>query len=275
METLATYLPFYRLHEVVDYFVLNVEMVRPKRAIVYIDNVYTQRQLKVVETLLPRGIEYRVGNWRSRGGSWLAILRDHYEFGGDLLVVDSDNVLAESFMNVHRCLSKYFIYSILDLPSGDMSNSAFVKRSRKTHEGCEHYLYPVYARGLSALFRRGPVFFIGPKQAVYLRSPVDRRVLERVDRAFERVPPVLRQYISDETVLGVVAYFCGVEEVPWTFASLHYAHGSTPGSPVRHVDALARYKFAKALHEEFRRVETLKFALKYLLAFYKNAIFMR
>jgi len=37
---LATYMPFYRIHEVLEYFTRNVELIKPGRAIVYVDNVF-------------------------------------------------------------------------------------------------------------------------------------------------------------------------------------------------------------------------------------------
>jgi hypothetical protein len=46
---LATYLPFYRLHEVTQYFMKNVEILQPKHVIVYVDNVYNEGQNEIIE----------------------------------------------------------------------------------------------------------------------------------------------------------------------------------------------------------------------------------
>ncbi|MEM4898120.1 MAG: hypothetical protein QXT13_10870 [Pyrobaculum sp.] len=43
MEALVTYIPFYRIHEVFNYFLANAQIIKPKRKIVYVDNVYTDR----------------------------------------------------------------------------------------------------------------------------------------------------------------------------------------------------------------------------------------
>jgi hypothetical protein len=49
---LATYLPFYRLHEVTQYFMKNVEILQPKHVIVYVDNVYNEGQNEIIEKKL-------------------------------------------------------------------------------------------------------------------------------------------------------------------------------------------------------------------------------
>lgn len=61
MVVLATYLPFYRIHEIAEYFVKNVEVVRPKTAVVYVDNVYRERQKEILAEVLPNGVEVKVG----------------------------------------------------------------------------------------------------------------------------------------------------------------------------------------------------------------------
>jgi len=48
---LVTYLPFYRLHEVLQYFVKNIEILQPKHNIVYVDNVYNERQNEIIKKL--------------------------------------------------------------------------------------------------------------------------------------------------------------------------------------------------------------------------------
>ncbi|MGC8974512.1 MAG: hypothetical protein ACP5KY_10005, partial [Thermoproteus sp.] len=89
---LATYLPFYRLHEIELYFLRNVEALRPKAAVVYLDNVYREEQRKIVERIAPPGVEIKTGNWRNRNDTWLYMLRDFETYTGDWLDVDSDNV---------------------------------------------------------------------------------------------------------------------------------------------------------------------------------------
>lgn len=93
MVTLVTYLPFYRIHEINEYFMRNVEILKPRDAIVYIDNVYREKQKEIISKVVPNEIEVRVGNWRNRNNTWLSMLRDFQNLGGEVMVVDSDNVV--------------------------------------------------------------------------------------------------------------------------------------------------------------------------------------
>lgn len=127
---------------------------------------------------------------------------------------------------------------------------------------------------LGGVIRKGPTFFIGPKQAVYIKTPIDKNVVEKVERAFSQVNPALRQIIADETVLGVIAYYSGLREVPWAVASNHYHHGSILPRVVKSHIALAHYQFAKALRREFNTREVFLYEIKYLVAYYKNALAM-
>lgn len=91
------------------------------------------------------------------------------------------------------------------------------------------YVYRVYDNSMGGLFRGGSVFFIGPKQVVALMKLPEPEILNKVERALNSVDVWLRGFISDETLLGVIAHLMGIEEVPWTIASHHLHHGSTPG----------------------------------------------
>ncbi|MCG2880686.1 MAG: hypothetical protein L7G96_05120 [Vulcanisaeta sp.] len=87
---MVTYLPFYRIHEVETYFIKNVEVMRPRAAIVYVDNVYHEKQREVLARVLPGNVEVRFGNWRNRNNTWIAMLRDFHTLGDEVVVVDSD-----------------------------------------------------------------------------------------------------------------------------------------------------------------------------------------
>ena len=119
--------------------------------------------------------------------------------------------------------------------------------------------YETYKPGL-----RGNPFFIGPKQIVVLNLMgaeelkghlgIVRGLLDRVERAFNAVNPVLRNYISDETLLGLLAHLLGICCVPYLVGgTVHHVHGSTPGvtqKHYKHLVARAHYEFAKALCKE-------------------------
>lgn len=55
---LITYLPFYRIHELLLYFLLNMDLLKVERGIAYIDNVFNPMQHRILTQLLAEtGIE--------------------------------------------------------------------------------------------------------------------------------------------------------------------------------------------------------------------------
>jgi hypothetical protein len=57
----VTYLPFHRLHEIIEFFAKNVEVIRPEKAVAFVDNVYHEKQKELALKLLPRGVDYVFG----------------------------------------------------------------------------------------------------------------------------------------------------------------------------------------------------------------------
>lgn len=272
---LVTYLPFYRIHEISEYFVKNIEILKPKVAVVYVDNVFHEKQKEALAKVAPEGIEVRIGNWRSRCATWITMLRDFHSLGDEIVVVDSDNVFEEFFPEVHSLLkSRVSVYTILDEET--YSLNTHLLRSLKLGElklvnnvSKPLYAYRVYDGSLRSVFRGGSMFFIGPKQVVVLMKLPDIEIINKLNRAMQRVDPHLRNHISDETILGVIMYLMGFKEVLWTIASRHYHHGSE--APLnKALVASAHLQFAKALVREFGMKELRLYAFKYTLALAKN-----
>ena len=113
------------------------------------------------------------------------------------------------------------------------------------------------------------MFFWGPKQVVYLRSFPDNELIGRIYKAFMCVTPWIRNLVSDETLLGLIAWLSGVEHVPWTVASHHFHHGSGL-PPSKCLIAMAHAQFAKGLWREFKKKEFLLYYLKYKTIMLKN-----
>ena len=277
MVTLVTYLPFYRIHEVNEYFMRNFEMLRPRHAIIYVDNVYHERQREIISRVAPSDIEVRFGNWRNRNNTWLTMLKDFHSIGGEIMVVDSDNLIEPTLTEVHRVLgTQAQIYTILDVEAWRRDPRHFLIRSRKigdiklSTDIRPIYAYRVYDDSLSGLFKGGSVFFIGPKQVVTFMKLPDIELISRVEDAVNQVDPWLRNFISDETLLGVITYLMGIREVPWTIASHHHHHGSTLGKATELLVAAAHYQFAKALYKELHKHEFMRYKIKYLLSMIIN-----
>jgi len=75
VNTLVTYLPFSRFFEVEKHFVKNVELLKPKRSYVYVDDVFTSEQEELLKRFLS-GLELRCGYWRNRSSCFMKILMD-------------------------------------------------------------------------------------------------------------------------------------------------------------------------------------------------------
>ena len=276
MIILATYLPFYRIHEINEYFEKNINIIKPNKAIIYIDNIYKDKQREILEKIIPDHIEVRTGNWRNRNDTWIAMLKDFHTLSGDFIVVDSDNVVDPVFPEIHMKLRNNPVYTILEFESWGRNPSHLLTRSRKigdvdlNGEIRPLYAYKVYDDSIGGIFRGGPLFFIGPKQVVAFSKLPDLDLVTRVERALSAVDPWLRNFISDETLLGVLAYLMGIKEVPWTIASHHYHHGSTSGSATKILVASAHYQFSKGLLREFKNSVFIRYNIKYLLSIMKN-----
>jgi hypothetical protein len=269
---LVTYLPFYRIHEIELYFKKNVEILEPKSAIVYIDNIYNNMQKKLLEKFRESfgDVEFKVGNWRNRNNTWLNILRDSWEYNQETVVVDSDNVIDSIFLDIHRELGTASIYTVLDIDAWERSPQQFLRRSRFFTKiaGKDVYLYRVFEPRQT--FRGGSLFFIGPKQVVVFTKVPEVEILNKLERALDRVHIWLRNFISDETLLGIVAYLMGIKEVPWVVASRHFHHGSAPGKVNEALVASAHRQFAKGLIKEFGSYEFYLYYLKYTAALVWN-----
>jgi len=254
----------------------NVEVMKPRAAIVYVDNVYHEKQREILARVLSGNVEVRFGNWRNRNNTWIAMLRDFHTLGGEVMVVDSDNSVTEDLPRIHGELRGHPIYTILDEEAWRRNPQHFLIRSRKIGElginGSTKplYAYRVYDNSISGLFRGGSVFFIGPKQVVALMKLPEPEILDKVERALDSVDVWLKGFISDETLLGVIAHLMGIREVPWTIASHHLHHGSTPGRATKLLVAAAHYQFAKGLVRGFSRPEFRRYQLKYALSMVRN-----
>jgi hypothetical protein len=272
MVVLVTYLPFYRLHEVVEFFAKNVEIVKPSKAIAFIDNVYHEKQKEKALKLLPHELEYVFGNWGSRNDTWIAMLRklrNDYSIKGDVIFVDSDNILTKDFLKYHELLASYGLYGVLDYESWFLGAENLIKRSiRKDYEHTI-FMYKVYEP--KNYFKGGPPFFWGPKQAIYLRTLPSEELVNGLEKALAHVTPYIRNLLPDESLLGVLAWLTGFEYVPWTVASHHFHHRSGRKAE-KLLIARVYMQFAKGLWSVFKRKEFLAYYLKYKAVLLKESI---
>jgi len=283
---LATYVPFYRFHEVIKWQLLNAHRLGVDYVTAYVDNVFAKEQVGLLELIADRfngKVTVRTGNWRSRCGTWFSIIRDHMQLGKPFVVIDSDNEVAEP-----ERVSKFIGWAVKEgIPLAGVLDTTALVNGRgipfqflvrtstvvEDEDGMRIGFYETYKPGL-----RGNPFFIGPKQVVVLNLVGVRDkvmgLLDRVERAFTAVNPVLRNYISDETLLGLLAHSLGIDVVPYLVGgTVHHVHGSTPGVTQRHYKHLvarAHYEFARALCKE--GLCDKWYLLRYLLSNLYNAL---
>ncbi|ABW00867.1 hypothetical protein [Caldivirga maquilingensis] len=235
MDTLITYLPFYRIHEVIDYFMVNAKLLNVKHRIVYVDNVFKDRQVELLRRILPEDVEVRYGNWRDRNLTFMRIIRDAKEEGLDALVVDSDNLLEDELAEAdHELISKFNYYTVLDHET--KGRAIFLSRSIKLGDiNVNGRSIEVYGYRIPGFWKA--IFFIGPKQAVRLSKPlldsVNLSTLGKIEESLRDMEPGIRLYVSDETTLGLLLYYSGVRVMPWVTMSHHMHHGSTTVNDMR------------------------------------------
>jgi len=248
---LATYLPIFRAHEL-QVFQKNVELLRPDQVVVCVDYFFDERQHDMLRPYLPPGASLIIGNWRNRTSCLLRLV-DIIAKEGDGLVVDSDAVLAEEFLDLDKRLEEP-LYHVAESP---WRHRRVVRVERRG--GVD-----VYYWRLKALWSRYIQVFVGPKLAIRIkrRLPLDvKPILDVV----ESMDPLLASVIADETMLGVVYDRAGIAEVPFVVACRHYPHGSYPKAPEDRT--LRRRIHAKALWLLFRRLGYWPPALRYLLTY--------
>ena len=244
----ATYLPASRIHEVYLYFAKNLRAfaeIAPVEDIVYVDCAAPEGEDLVREVL--DGFEVRFDRSCSRGGTWFKILRDFADSGDDAwLVIDSDNLVNDAKRILKMIAFKPF-FGVLDdtaTTNGEIPPQ-FMKRTADVRGDVA--FYRVFAPGI----RGNPIFF-GPKQVVGITDAeaVDKywgKIAEIAD-AFNDVDTWLRNFISDETVLGFVSLAMGVEETPYLVGGTTHMHHFSPASRLpKHLIAKAHFQFAKAL----------------------------
>jgi hypothetical protein len=271
----VTYLPYHRFHEVIKYQVANAKLLGVDSVVAYVDNVFEKEQLDLLLLIADRfndRIEVRAGAWGNRNDTWFTMLCDYESDVDDVwLVIDSDNVVIDPATIIKASKTLKPVFGVLDKTA--MTNGGrdippqFRPRTLDfiVKDGVFHYLYRVYE---PTIFRNP--FFFGPKQIVGLTQKLDYcSVVRRLREAMSEVDPWLRNYISDETVLGMIMHELGVREVPYIAgATEHRVHPSikTRRMP-KELIAKAHYQLAKALIKHgFNPKDYTPYLIRYVLS---------
>jgi len=250
VNTLVTYLPFSRFFEVEKHFVKNVELLKPKRSYVYVDDVFTSEQQELLKRFLS-GLELRCGYWRNRSSCFMKILMDLKKEDEDALIVDSDVLLDERFgLFDSAILECYDFYSFIEYNSSLLNK--FQKRSVLL-ESLQLGNVKVNVYGYS-LFGRGDVpFNVGPKLAMRFGSlkKLKDNVLADIYDAMHSIPPHLRNEIGDETPIAIALYYSGYRVNPYVEGVRHAFDQRREPKRVSRIDRMlkvsAHVEFAKIL----------------------------
>ncbi|MEM0272718.1 MAG: hypothetical protein QW514_09285 [Thermoprotei archaeon] len=253
IDTLITYVPFYRVHEIKKYFAQNMANLKPNRSIVYVDNVFEEAQKNMLEQIFPNGVQLRTGNWKDRNLCFIQILKDMKSESSNALVVDSDNILEQGFRELDDALSKagYSYYTVLDYECTTLKK--FLSRSILLSK-LELWGSKISVYGYRVIGTWKGIFFLGPKQAVkldrQLLEKLDTHVIVDVENSLLKIEPDVRYHITDETTLGLIYYYSGIDVVPWVIFSHHQRHDLSKTIDLRTrrmLNATARAQFARGM----------------------------
>lgn len=225
IDSLITYLPFSRINELKEFFLRNINSLKPFESVVYIDEVYSEYHKEILRERLPPFLKLKFGEWRDRSLCLLQIIEDFIEKDKNILIIDSDNLLPEDFKVLDDALEKkgYDFYNVLDFEtkarelflSRSISLGRVIINSKKIN---------IYAYRVSGLWRG--IFFVGPKQVVkiskYLFKKLNNEVISDLKKALMLMDLPVRRYLGDDTTLGFLYYYSNIKWVPYVIYTHHH-----------------------------------------------------
>jgi hypothetical protein len=255
IDTLITYLPLSRISDVPKYFEKNYSVLRPRRAIIYVDNVEndqgsktSQMTRKVIEDHVKSIFELKTGNWMDRNLCLMQLFNDlrsdnNYE---NAYIVDSDNLLDDSFQSIDDEMEKsnFSFYTVMDKTIRNDEN--FMKRSELvlSKNELQVWRYRIFRRGW-----RSP-FFIGPKQGIRLNrkfaDSLNGKTIVAITKSMTEIEPSLRNYLHDEQSLGMLLYYSGLRYTHWIRQGSH-VQGPRSERPNYLLHALVHSYFGKKM----------------------------
>ncbi|MFP3290762.1 MAG: hypothetical protein RXO33_03245 [Nitrososphaeria archaeon] len=276
INALITYLPFYRINEIEEYFMINVNKIKALRNVVYVDNVFNEYQKNILKNHFPK-LEIKTCNWNDRNLCYIQILDDMIKEPTDALVVDSDNLLVDNFSKIddEMCKLGYGFYNVADSSWNNFPN----KRSKRIGEiNVNGLIFPIFSYKVYGIYNM--IFFIGPKQAVKFDKEILKKInvkaMNDIKNSLIRIDQRFRNYISDETTLGFIYYYSGIKNVPWIIGTQHKYHASTPITDKKTFKMIRALTFSKLgrnlIGKSYPRMNW--FYVRYKLAYITRTISM-
>ncbi len=214
-------MPFPRIHELDLYFAKNREILSPERVIAYVE-VKQDWQKEIVEKRVPSWLEVRYGDWGDGTTCISDVLLDLKKDPSEAIIVDSDNILDRNFQDADNLMTEagFDYYAVMERDSPKAA--VYTKRSPKImtlKDGTDVRGYKI--PGIWS----GPIF-VGPKQALRFGKAtldkLDADVIRDASNAMKRIDSSLRRVVSDETPIGTILYYSGMQISPWILKSTHY-----------------------------------------------------
>jgi hypothetical protein len=251
IDTLITYLPASRISDIPNYFEKNYEILRPKKAIVYIDGVDGNPNSEIISAIeknVKPSFEFRTGNWTDRNLCLMQLLKDlrsdsDYD---NAYIVDSDNLLEPTFQSIDNEMERanFSFYTVMDKTVKNDKN--FTRRSDLVFSlrELQVWRYQIFRRGW-----RSP-FFIGPKQGIRMNKKfadsLNGKTIEAISKSMSQIEPALRNYLHDEQSLGMLLHYSGVKYSYWIRHGSHM-QGARNEHPNYLIHALVHSYFGKSM----------------------------
>ena len=254
IDTLLTYLPLSRIDDIQKYFNKNYEILRPKRSIIYIDTGrLTAKELEqlsirpMIRQYTRPSYEIRLGGWTDRNLCLMQLLSDlqnDTEFD-NLYIIDSDNLLESSFQETDSSMEEagFSFYTVMDRAD---KRKRLLERSELifSDKKLQVWRYKIFRRTWIS------PFFIGPKQGIRMNKQfvdsLNKTMIRSISDAMRSLEPNLRNFVTDETTLGMLLHYSGVGSTSWIRHGAHM-QGPRPSHADYLLCALAFSRFGKSM----------------------------
>jgi hypothetical protein len=255
IDTIVTHIPFHRFGDVQNYFVKNADETRASRKIVYVDDVFTNKQVEFLKNEIGSLVEVRPGKWRDKNLTILQIFKDLKTENSNALFIDSDNVLDPGFRELDSNIGEDF-YTVFEhgKKSMDTLDRKRVKPLRQVTAGGKRVEVSTY-NVVGGIWKG--IFYLGPKQAIRIGKKtlaiIDSALLKELQGSVEKLPYGIGNQLSDEATLGILFYYSGIKQTPWVEFTTHVqADLSGRGRYSKVLKSLANAQLARGMFSSKR-----------------------
>lgn len=241
------------MQDVELYFSKNIENVKPAKSYVYVDEVFSDFQNKILNDIDLKDVEFRSGNWRDKNRCIIQIISDLKKHNGNCLIIDSDSLLDGDFSQLDSKMESigFPYYTILE---HDRKTMALDPKRVRNISNFELNDKPVSVSSFKIAGISHAIFYLGPKQAIRIGESMleklDSNLITDIDSSLAAMHRGIANQLSDETTLGILFYYSGIKETPWVEYCRHMQHSAGTDSGrnfSRVLKSIVNYKLARKL----------------------------